>query len=157
MFTSVFTKTIGRLSRSWGAHIRRNGWTHSWNLLESIGSVRRGGLIRIRSLYWIARQRDVLLETEKGTKFTVEDIMQSVDWLVCLKWNILSARFWIIYLFPYAIFEYVWRLQGYLMWPGFCLFLFLLFCFYCWKCTWFPLKRAKIGYVSVCIPYIFRL
>ena len=96
-------------------------------------------------------------DKEKGTKFTAEDIMQSVDWSVCLKWNILSARFWIIYLFPWCIFEYVWRLQGYLMWPGFRFFLFLLFCFYCWKCTWFPLKRAKIGYVSVCIPYIFRL
>jgi len=33
---------MGRLSRSRGAHMRRNGWTQSWNLLESMGSVLRG-------------------------------------------------------------------------------------------------------------------
>ena len=158
--------------------MRRNGWTQSWNLLESMDSVRRGGLWRFQYVginpskvvitkLRLDKDRKFLLDRkaegrvvgdkEKGIKFTAEDIMQSVDWLVCLKWNILSARFWIIYLFPYAIFEYVWRIQGYLMWPGFCFFLFLFICFYCWKCTWFPLKRAKIGYVSVCIPYIFRL
>jgi len=33
---------MGRLSRSHGVHMRRNGWTLSWNLLESMGSVLRG-------------------------------------------------------------------------------------------------------------------